>query len=86
MGIGESPEGIGDRAEDKQVHGTRDIKSPSCKAKMDMRINSGWAQSFGQTYASKISSSLTVFLVINSQWPRASAISLLFKLKEDTVS
>lgn len=66
MAIGESPEGIRNRAEDKQAHGPRDIKSPSCKAKMDTRINSGRAQSFGQTYVSKISSSLT-----NNQLPVA---------------
>lgn len=39
MAIGESPEGIRNRAEDKQAHGPRDIKSPSCKAKMDTRID-----------------------------------------------
>lgn len=70
----------------------KDLKTFNFILKINMRlleqrsINSGRAQPFGQTYVSKISSSLTVFLIINSQWPRASAISLLLKLKEDTVS
>lgn len=66
MGIMESSEGIEIRAEDREIfrtHDTGDIKSLSYTAKWTISISNGQALSFGLTYASKIFSLITVFLL-----------------------